>query len=320
MGAVEVQAPPTNNSYVVTDFHGTGIWISKNGGAYQNVLPFDAQHVAVDNEGEVFAGFGANGTWYTPSDQNHWKELDTRNASWIGVDASGDLLADFTGSGLFWFSGTTLATSGASVRLTPADASIISMDHFTGNFVADFTGAGVWRCEPYLLPGNPWQQLTLNGVARDASLVRIDGNNEVFADFPGLGLWEFTDSLTWQKLNATDAAFMSIDERGNLVAQLNGQGVWRYEQGNWQQLSSGTASLLAIDQFGNVAAEFKGHGLWLYGSAWSQITPVDAGAIQEDSNGNLFADLTGFGTWIYNEVSGWKHLGSQDASIYALNS
>jgi hypothetical protein len=320
IGAVEVQAPSASTSYIVADFAGTGIWISKNNGPYQNVLPFDAQHVAVDNLGEVFATFGSNGTWYTTSDQNHWKKLDTRTASWIGVDGGGDLLADFTGSGLYWFYDTTLATTGASARLTPADANIISMDHTTGDFVADFTGAGVWRCEPYLLPGNPWQHLTINGTARDASLVRIDGNNDVFADFPGMGLWKYTDSSNWQNLNATDAAFISISENGNLVAQLNGQGVWRYVQGSWQQLSPGTASLLAIDSYGNVAAEFKGHGLWLYGTSWNEITPVDAGAIQFDINGNLFADLTGFGTWLYNGIGGWTHLGSQDASVYALNS
>jgi hypothetical protein len=320
IGAVEVQPPPASAPYVVTDFAGTGIWISRNGGPYQNILPFDAQQVAVDNQGEVFARFDSLGTWYTPSDQNHWKELDARSASWIGVDGSGDLLADFSGSGLFRFAASTLATGAPPVRLTPADASIISMDYSTGNFVAEFTGAGVWRCEPGLLPGNPWLQLKLNGAAKDANLVRIDSMNDVFADFPGTGLWEYTDAAHWQNLNHTDAAFISISENGNLAADLNGQGLWRYEQGSWQQLSPSTASSLAIDQSGNVAAEFKGHGCWLYGSSWNQLTSVDAGAIQFDVNDNLFADLTGFGTWLYSAVNGWVHLGNQDASIYALNS
>jgi hypothetical protein len=307
-------------SYVVTDFAGTGIWISKNGGPYQNILPFDAQQVAVDNQGEVFARFGASGTWYSSSDQNHWKELDARSASWIGVDGNGDLLADFTGSGLFWFAANALPTGGTPVRLTLADAGTIAMDHYTGDFAADFAGAGVWRCEPGLLPGNPWQQLTLNGAATDANLLRIDGTNDVFADFQGTGLWEYTDALNWQNLNHTDAAFISIAENGNLVAQLQGQGVWRYEQGSWQQLLAINATVLAIDLSGNVTAEFKGHGLWLYGTSWTQLTPVDAAVMQFDINGNLFADLTGFGTWLYSGANGWKHLGSKDTNVYALNS
>jgi hypothetical protein len=317
-GAIRI----TRNSYLAAVFPGTGIWRSTNSGAFQNLLPFDAAQVAVDDLGEVFARFGSNGIWYTPSDQNHWKQLDARSANWLGVDGAGDLLADIPGSGISYFAAATLETGSPPTQLTAADASIITLDHDTGRFAAEFPGAGVWRCDPRLLPNNPWQQLLLGDNVADANLLRIDGHDNVVANFTGRGLWLYGATATdWQNLTSADAAMISMAENGELVAQFNGAGVWRYFQGNWQQLLPFDATLVSIDLNGNVTSEFSGHGVWQFQDqgGWRALTPGDASALEFDPAGNLFADFSGFGSWVFSAAAGWQRLTNMAPSTFGIN-
>jgi hypothetical protein len=104
-------------------------------------------------------------------DSDSWQELSTQKASWLGVDAAGDVIVDLTGHGIFQYAAGSLN----GVNLTGADASMISLDPVTGNFVAEFAGHGVWVFKPGLLHGNnPWQQLKLHGKVVAATLVGIE--------------------------------------------------------------------------------------------------------------------------------------------------
>jgi hypothetical protein len=298
----DVAASGTVNAlFIAADFPGHGIsrYVSSSG--WQNILPFDAQQVVVDTSGVVYARFGPNGVWYTPSDQNHWKELDSRNANWIGVDTSKHLLADFPGSGLYWF---TVSSGAAGQRLTPADASLISLDK-NGNFVAEFPGHGVWLCTPSLLPANPWQQLLLNGQPTDAGWVGIDGNSNVLADFPGRGLWRYSTYPGWKLLTGSDPSKIALNENGDFVANF-WNGIWRYEvnSNSWKQIMTFQVqtSQLAIDANDNVAAAIVGNGFWYYtdASGFNQRFSHDASWMGIDVLGDVIADFPGFGVRLYN--------------------
>jgi hypothetical protein len=319
-----VSSPPAtvtlnvNPPVYAADFPGQGISRYVNGAGWQSILPFDAQQVVVDGGGFVYARFGPSGIWYTPSDQNHWQKLDQRNASWIGVDGNEDLLADFAGSGLYWF---VIGSGTPPHRLTPADASLISLDK-NGAFAAEFPGFGVWLCKPGLLPSNPWQQLLLNGKPVDASWVGIDKNSEVLADFPGQGLWRYTAGQGWQPLTGADPVKISLAENGDFVASF-WNGVWRYEQqSGWDQILPlyVEASQLAIDANDNVAAEFLDHGLWHYSDAvgWQQLSTNDAAWVGMDIRGDVLADFQGIGLSLFDD-NGQHALYSADPSSISLD-
>ena len=53
-----------------------------------------------------------------------------------------------------------------------------------------------------------------------------------------------------------------MDANGNVVAEFPGFGVYQYTNGGgWQFLTGSEASLLGMDGNGDIAANFPGHGL-----------------------------------------------------------
>jgi hypothetical protein len=301
----------SSGSFLAADFPGHGVWRYGTSIGWRQLLPFDAQQVAVDDNGDVFGRFGPNGLWrYT--DAAGWQELDTRSASWIGSDAAGDLVADFPGYGVYRFTG------GTSSRLTPADTTMISLNH-AGNFVAEFSGHGVWRYEA----GQqlPWQQLLLHGGAYDAGWVGIDNANDVVADFHGLGVWRYQDEAGWQNLSAADASTISLSGSGALAMDLAGHGVWRFEASTgMQQILPYDAQRVVIDNAGNVTADFGVYGLWHYSDAsqWQELTSADAAWVGIDLSGDVFGDFAGHGLYMFN-AAGEQFLTPADPSTVALS-
>jgi uncharacterized repeat protein (TIGR03803 family) len=297
------------SSFVAADFAGSGIWRYEVGVAWQHLLPYDAQQVAVDDAGDVFARFGPNGVWrYRDSD--NWQELSSKNANWLGVDRAGDVVVDFTGSGLYRY--TSGSTTGS--LLTAADATIVSLDPSSGDFAAEFPGHGVWRYEVR----NGWQQLR----SVDASWVGIDGSDNVVADFHGQGVWRYTDSSNWQTLTGADAAFISLAQNGDFAAEFTGAGVWRYNaNANLQQILPYDAQQLAIDEAGDVTGDFGTNGLWRYSDAtnWTLLRADNASIMGIDFGGDVLAGFADSGLWLYESSGHALFLTAADPSLIATN-
>jgi hypothetical protein len=117
---------------------------------------------------------------------------------------------------------------------------------------AAFAGYGVWRINVDVL-GHPgaWAQLT----ASEASTVDVNANGDVVAEFPGWGVWSFTDSAAalaagwadgWNHLTWADASLVGIDACGNAYGHFPAWGIWYDQVAYWRFLTPGNASSLGV--------------------------------------------------------------------------
>jgi autotransporter-associated beta strand protein len=258
------------NPFYVAEIPGQGIWRYSGASATgTQLLSYDAVQVGVDDSGDVIAQFTGHGVWlYT--DAASWQQLSPVDAAKVAIDGAGQVLAQFNGNGLWMY---TVATNWQ--RLSPADAASIAIND-QGEVTAQFNGYGVWRFE--LTTG--FQKL----LSVDAAQVAIDDNGDVTAQFNGNGLWMYTDATSWQRLSSADASWIGADGNGTVVAQFNGNGVWRMEMGSFQQILSVDATQVAIDAQGDVIAAFTGFGFWRYTDAtlWQRLSTADANSISVD--------------------------------------
>ena len=66
-----------------------------------------------------------------------------------------------------------------------------------------------------------------------------------------------------------------MDLYSNVVVEIPGQGVWRYDDFHtWIQPTPSNASMIAIGAHGAVAATFCGDGVWRW--TWNGVTGAGA--------------------------------------------
>ena len=175
------------------------------------------------------------------------------------------MVADFKGQGV-WFYGTSIYSGGSNgwQQLTPSDATSLAIGSATvipsipsPNAVPDvvaaaFSGYGVWRLTVDVF-GHPGGSAQL--TASEASAVNVNPSGDVVAEFPGWGVWSYTDSAAatqagwatgWNHLTAADATLVGIDADGNVFGQFPGWGVWYDQVGSWQMLTASNASSLGV--------------------------------------------------------------------------
>lgn len=157
----------------------------------------------------------------------------------------------------------------------------------------------------------------------------------VVAEIPNSGdpgIWRYSTSGGWLKIStATTASHVAVDAAGDVVAEIPGAGIWRYEDiqpgDHWKQLSTSdattTGSSVDISGDGSVVAEIPGGGgpgIWRYEDAvaggWQDLSSGTATATQVaiDPIGDVAAQLTTqdantLGVWGYqNATQSWQHL------------
>jgi hypothetical protein len=184
-----------------------------------------------------------------------WQQLTTNNATTLTIDDARNVVAEFPGWGVWLAWG---GTSSDWIQLNAADAVSLAISTFqepnestlgTTYVTAAFPSHGVWRArnnnfgEIGGIPGY-WQQLT----ASDAATVGINQNGDVVGEFPGWGVWTYSDAGAggyhpgWNQLTATDAALVGIDSSGNVYGQFPGWGVWYDRFAYWQSITPCYAS------------------------------------------------------------------------------
>jgi hypothetical protein len=124
----------------------------------------------------------------------------------------------------------------------------------------------------------------------------LDGNgrDDVVFDFPGYGLWVYTDSGTWALLHSLSASHIAAghvdaNAKTDLVIDFGlGVGIWVYRNNaTWSFLhgsSSGSLLLADLDGTGKdeVIVDFgPAYGLWQYANdaAWSQLHGFSAAGV-----------------------------------------
>jgi hypothetical protein len=252
---------------VVGEFPGQGVWLF-SGGAWQQITANNASSLDIGYSSgisshespyriiSVVAQFPGQGLWrYTRSnvlgyDTAAWQELTANNAATEAIDGNGNVVANFPGQGT-WFFGTSSYAGGTSgwQRLNDADAISLAIGSAavipsvpSPNAVPDVVAAVFDRFSGYAWAGVSRLTVDVMGHAGDwtrltaavASMVGINAGGDVVAEFPMMGMWNFTDSSAalavgwtsgWHKLTAADAALLGIDASGYVYGQFPYWGV-----------------------------------------------------------------------------------------------
>jgi hypothetical protein len=261
---------------VVVQLPGQGVWNFTPWGTWQQLTANNATGLASAFGRHYFQGgqeeisyivaeFPGQGLWeYTVhggiwSSYDRWQQLTANNASTEAVDGNGYVVAEFPGQGVWYYglSGWTQLTAANATSLAMA-STLTPVWHWPGPVLsyeigppvvaAAFAGYGVWRIGLDNAGVGTWSQLT----ASDATMVGINRAGAVVGEFPGWGVWTFSDAGTggygpgWNQLTAADAAMVGIDGNGNVYGQFGVDGVWYDQVGSWNLLTASNASSFGV--------------------------------------------------------------------------
>jgi hypothetical protein len=221
----------------------------------------------------------------------------TPTGNYVGTDSFTFTITDTT---------TGLVSAPAIVRLTVSAARAL---------VAQFGSTGVWQFDRST---GTWAQLT----PANASLLAMDTNGDVAAEFPGYGLWEYQPGSGWKLLHGVDVSLLTMNASGTIAVEFPGYGVGQYTPGaGWRLLTGANASQLAIDANGDIAGAFPRYGVWEFQSAsgWHQLNGVDVTLLAMDPQGDVAANFRGYGVGEYSPGTGWRLLNGTQASALALD-
>jgi hypothetical protein len=217
--------------------------------------------------------------------------------NYVGMDSFTFTITDTT---------TGLTSAPATVRLTVSAARAL---------VGEFGTTGVWQFDRST---NAWAQLT----PANASLLAMDTNGDVAAEFPGYGLWEYQPGSGWKLLHGVDVSLLTMNASGTIAVEFPGYGVGQYSPGaGWRLLTAANASQLAIDANGDIAGAFPRYGVWEFqsSSGWHQLNGVDVTLLAMDPQGDVAANFRGYGVGEYTPGTGWRLLNGTQASALALD-
>ena len=322
--------------------HLSGVYELTGPTAHVQLTPDHAALLAVDAGGDVFIdqatpGYGVQEyvsgvTWKSvqpsgvPESNGH-----AGDAALLAADAGGGaVFAEFPGYGVWQID----AGAAAFRQLTVSDPLTLAEDA-GANVYADPSGQGVLENASGT---DDWQPLTsaTPPPSTTPSLMAVDANGDVAAEFQGYGVYLYTQANGWQRLTTAAAALLAIDGSGNVYADLSGAltGVYELTPTSHTQLTPDHAALLAVNTNGYVFADFAGYGVdqYLSGVTWKSVQPPatdvppldgharDATLLAVDANGDLAAEFPGYGVWeLPFGTTDWKHLTADDASLLAVD-
>jgi hypothetical protein len=236
---------PAEASLVDVDDHGNvaamfgnGLWRYQDVAGWQQLTPAAASLLDIAGNGIVVSEFPGNGVWRygDPSFAGGgWQKLTPANALSIAVDDQGDTVASFQGNGVYLFRDT-----GGWQQLTPAVALQVSIAASGSSLAACFQGNGVWRDGLQPSSGIPmgWQQVT----SLAASALAIDSAGDLLCVLNS-GLWLLPSTGAGQQLTPALPSQAAFAGNGEVFAEFPGGGVWEYTSG-WQQLTPADAKWL----------------------------------------------------------------------------
>jgi hypothetical protein len=170
------------NGNVVASFKGQGTWFYGPGyysgtRGWQQLTGADATSLAIGSAAYislethvvpdvVAAAFTGYGVWRLNVDVHghpgSWAQLTDSEASAVGVNGSGDVVAEFPGWGVWSFLDSAAAAAAGWHagwnQLTAADATLVGIDA-AGHAYGQFPGWGVWYDQNYT-----WQCLTASNA------------------------------------------------------------------------------------------------------------------------------------------------------------
>lgn len=166
------------NNEVVAESPGNGVFLYTNSTGWTQVNPADADALAIDISGDVFASFA--GPYNCVLEYNGYSNgivstkpgvINQANATDLTVDTAGNLYGAFPGYGVLEYAhGGTMWT-----LLNSANASLLSA-YGNGEVVAEFPGYGLQE----YTSSSGWSVLS----SGDASAVTFDNYGDVIAQFP----------------------------------------------------------------------------------------------------------------------------------------
>ncbi len=234
----------------------TGVWRYSLSTGWVRLSTAPAVTAAVNNTGDVAAGFGANGSWLYTASTGTWAQLSTPGVSTMSTTAAVNNNRDvvYGGSGGLWLIRNGVNTP---VQISAVAASSVSVND-DADVAAGFNPGGVWL----LRSGQNWVQLS----AAPASLVAINNSDTVVAGFGENGVWKWTDTGgagTWAVISGANANSVAVNDAGDVAAGFSSAGVWLLRSGqNWVQISSALVSAVSITATADVLAGFGPSGIW----------------------------------------------------------
>lgn len=284
---------PIKSSLIVDFGPSYGIWI-RRGTTWSQLHPFTAEAAIRVQDGDsdgLVIDFGPGvGVWFWKKEADGdevWFQLHPSSpTAMVGVDFDGDGEVE---SGVF-----------------------------------DFAGQGLWLFdgdEEEWAPLHPFNVSHL--IAAD---VNGDGGEDVVVNFPGYGLWVYSNG-TWSQLHPFDVTSIVVgdldgNDRSDVVVNFPGFGVWSYLNGtNWAQIHQFDANRLAAgDLDGNgvsdLVIDFGAlYGVWVRqnGATWTTLHPLTTDGITTgdlDGNGHdeVIIDFGAAGVWSYEDLGGWQQV------------
>jgi hypothetical protein len=181
----------------------------------------------------VVASYG-NGVWRY-ADSKGWSQMGSTVANQVGIDAYGDVVADYYYAGVWrWFQ--TNSTTGSWTQLSSAYAYSIDIAGSAAYVVGSFSN-GVW-----LYSGSSWIQLG----STSATQVAVDDGGNVAASYSSAGVWRYASGSGWAQLSgASPSGGIDIASDGSILGGFS-NGVWRFRGGAWQQETGAYSYLTAI--------------------------------------------------------------------------
>jgi hypothetical protein len=261
----------------------------------------------------VVSQFGTSGVQQFNFVTNSFASLSTMNASLLASNAQGDIVADFTGHGVWLFRPTV-----GFVLINGFDAVALAIDPL-GNVAASFKGFGTARFIPSFGP-NGWFGID----DATATLLAMDALGDVAGVFP-TGVFEFRPSSGLLNINGHTATALAMNGPGQITANFPGFGVGLFIPGfGWELINGHEATALAIDNHGNVSAQFPGFDVAKYifsAYGWGGLAgapAMSASQLGMDAIGDVFAVFPGNGQWVFYPTRGWVRLSATDPVLFTV--
>jgi hypothetical protein len=231
---------------VVGEFPGYGVWVYNNNPysnqrGWQQLTRSEASIVSIAGNGSwsIAAEFQGYGVW-TISPGGRWQQLVNVDASYVGINSSGDVMGAFPGHGVWYH-----PNYGSWQQIAGVDASQLSFSETYA--VGVFNGYGTYR---WSWNSGRWSQLTTI-LARTVS---VDASGDVVGDYGSYGVWYYHDSppigssSNWQGLGATGATAVGATPTGAAASFGNGVFYYDFTYEKWIQLMSTSTDWIAIEE------------------------------------------------------------------------
>ena len=221
----------------------------------------------------LYANFTGGGVWMYSG--TSWSQVTPGNPT--SMVAAGSLLyGNFTGGGVWMYSGTSWS------QVTPGNPT--SMVAAGSLLYGNFTGGGVW-----MYNGTSWSQVT---PGNPTSMVAA--GSLLYGNFTGGGVWMY-NGTSWSQVNAVAPTSM-VASGSLLYGNFGAGGLWQWNGTTWSMVNAvGPNNMVASSSI--LYGDFGAGGLWQWnGTTWSMVNAVGPNNMVASSS-ILYGDFGAGGLW-----------------------